>query len=359
MHCCSDIIPADAPVGSIKMGVWDTLNVKSAKFDISRWVSTYGEGQLVIVALRPGESIPYEPTGVSVEGGIATWTFDETDTAVSGYGSAALAYYVGGDTLTHKARSVAFTTFIAPTISVDGAEPPDPLESWYEKMLEASAKAQQAAGDAEDAADRAEEATVHAPIIGQNGNWWTWDQAAGEYTDTGTPAGGSGSSDYEQLRNKPKINDVTLVGSLTLPQLGINIPAEVSDLTNDADYQSGEQVETAIRAAVASLYKPGGTITFAELPQLTADYLGFVYDISTPFTTTADFVEGAGISYPAGTDVAIINAGTASAPVYKYDVFPGMIDLSGYLTTEDVTALSTAQINAAVDAAYVEVFGNG
>lgn len=38
------------------------------------------------------------------------------------------------------------------------------------------------------AADRAEQATVHTPTIGSNGNWYVWDQAAGKYVDSGISA---------------------------------------------------------------------------------------------------------------------------------------------------------------------------
>ena len=38
------------------------------------------------------------------------------------------------------------------------------------------------------AADRAEQATVHTPTIGSNGNWYVWDQAAGKYVNSGVSA---------------------------------------------------------------------------------------------------------------------------------------------------------------------------
>lgn len=63
---------------------------------------------------------------------------------------------------------------------------------------------------------------------------------------------------------------------------------------------------TALETKITAAYKPGGTIYFAQLPPLTEMYLGYVYNIKNDFTTTADFIEGAGISYPAGTNIAII-----------------------------------------------------
>jgi hypothetical protein len=95
--------------------------------------------------------------------------------------------------------------------------------------------------------------------------------------------------------------------------------------------QSGVAVKSAIDAAVSSVYKPAGSVTFANLPTLSASVLGNVYDVADAFTTTSDFVEGAGKSYPANTNVVVVNTGTSSTPVYKFDTLAGMIDLSGYL----------------------------
>lgn len=49
-----------------------------------------------------------------------------------------------------------------------------------------------------------------------------------------TISGGSGgTSDYDDLTNKPSINNVTLTGNKTTSDLGISQPSSLSDLTND------------------------------------------------------------------------------------------------------------------------------
>ena len=48
--------------------------------------------------------------------------------------------------------------------------------------------------------------------------------------------GSGGTSDYDELDNRPQINSVTLTGNKSLSDLGINNPTKVSDLTNDAGY---------------------------------------------------------------------------------------------------------------------------
>lgn len=113
------------------------------------------------------------------------------------------------------------------------------------------------------------------------------------------------------------------------------IPVKVSDLTNDSNFQTATQVESAINSKIASAYKPGGTKTAAELVAelLVAANEGKVYDISTKLTITDDnkalFVEGIEASYPVGTNFVVVNTGTDEAPAYKFDALPGFVDLSG------------------------------
>ncbi len=110
------------------------------------------------------------------------------------------------------------------------------------------------------------------------------------------------------------------------------------------DAMTATQIENAISGAVSSVYKPGGATAFSSLPELSAANLGKVVNVTDGFTTTADFVEDAGKTYPAGTNVVIVDADTTGeSPSYKYDVLAGFVDLSGYSTTEQMTAaISTA-----------------
>lgn len=101
--------------------------------------------------------------------------------------------------------------------------------------------------------------------------------------------------------------------------------------------------------ALPSAIVPKGTRTFSQLApatDLAAGSLGFMWNISDAFTTTADFAEGAGHSIPAGANVYVANVGTAAEPSYKYDIFQGMYDMSGYalkseMAIEDVAGDST------------------
>ena len=97
--------------------------------------------------------------------------------------------------------------------------------------------------------------------------------------------------------------------------------------------QSGTAVKQAIDAAVSSVYKPAGSVAFANKPPLSSSIEGNVYNITDAFTTTSEFIEGAGKSYPAGTNIVCILTTVSGTSLYKWDVLAGFVDLSGYQTT--------------------------
>lgn len=165
---------------------------------------------------------------------------------------------------------------------------------------------------------------------------------------------------------------ITTVGALQslAQQLKEKVPAKVSELTNDAGYQTAAQVESAIDARVSSTYRAGGSVAFAALPELSEANLGLVVNVTDTFTTTASFVEGAGGKHPAGTNVAVVQVGGA----YMYDVLAGFVDLSGLqekvegkgLSTNDYTNEDKAKLagmeiasDDEVNAMLAEVFGTG
>lgn len=146
-------------------------------------------------------------------------------------------------------------------------------------------------------------------------------------------------------QNGGKIDKIKVNGTeqtITNKTVDITVPTKVSDLTNDSKFQTDTEVEEAIDAKLGSTYKPKGSVAFANLPSATKANEGNVYNITDSFTTTADFVEGAGNTYPAGTNVVIINT---SGSTYKYDVLAGFVDLSNYWNSTNLPAITTAQID--------------
>ena len=106
--------------------------------------------------------------------------------------------------------------------------------------------------------------------------------------------------------------------------------AKQNALTAGTDYLTPAQVNSAIDSKISSVYTPKGSIAFASLPTAAEGLVGDVYNITDAFTTTAAFVEGAGKSYPAGTNVVCVKEGSA----YKWDVLAGFIDITEITATE-------------------------
>lgn len=81
---------------------------------------------------------------------------------------------------------------------------------------------------------------------------------------------GSGTSDYNKLKNKPSINNISLEGNKSLDELGIqkkgnyltehqdlsgyakktDIPTKTSELTNDSNYQNDAEVKAIVDEAI-------------------------------------------------------------------------------------------------------------
>ena len=109
-------------------------------------------------------------------------------------------------------------------------------------------------------------------------------------------------------------------------------------------YTKGEAdtaISDAVKVAVAGVYKVKGSVAFAELSLAGAEE-GYVYNVTDAFTTTADFVEGAGAEYPAGSNVVVVKVGEN----LKWDVMAGTYDFSEYLTKDDVRSLTSEEIAA-------------
>lgn len=127
-----------------------------------------------------------------------------------------------------------------------------------------------------------------------------------------------------------------------------------TDTLDLSTFQTAVEVQDAINASISTVYKAGGSKSSRQITSagtaaviLVESNLGYVYNITDDFTTTDNFVEGAGNTYTAGTNVVVVNAGTDASPVYKFDVLSSFINLSGYMElVEDATAGNFAGLDA-------------
>jgi len=226
------------------------------------------------------------------------------------------------------------------------------------------------------------EGAVYSCVTGGIPTVATW-----QYEMTLSGGGGGGTSDYPDLTNKPQINGIELNGNLTAAQLGFatvatsglyaNLTGQPSinghtlsgnqtgadlGLASSSDIPTVDQTYdptsdhaqsgTAVADALTDYYNKeeideqeknlvsyGGAVTFANLPALSAANVNKFWLVTDSFTTTSDFVVGAGVAMPADSHIAIINTGTDASPVYKYDDFGGFVDTSA-LQTKAISSMS-------------------
>lgn len=134
------------------------------------------------------------------------------------------------------------------------------------------------------------------------------------YVEVSSLASVATTGSYTDLINKP------------------SIPTKTSDLSNDSDYQTGTQVQSAITTALSSvMHYKGSVATYDDLP--TTDLtVGDVYNV-----------------IDTGANYAWSGSG--------WDELSGIIDLSAYYTSAQVDTLLAAKANAS-DLATVATSGS-
>lgn len=148
------------------------------------------------------------------------------------------------------------------------------------------------------------------------------------------------TGNYEDLREKPTLDGITIEGTLTADGLGL---AKSEKVTQDIETAKGE-MEEYVDEKLSSTYKPAGSVENLEgLPSLTKDNLGKVYNVAASFVTNENFVEGAGKDYPAGTNVVIVEPDT---DIFKYDALSGFVDTSGLLSKGSIQPIPNSKIDA-------------
>lgn len=169
-----------------------------------------------------------------------------------------------------------------------------------------SAQSQSAAATSADTAStKAEEAAVSAATAKTSA-----DNAAG-----------SANIANEKANSAANSATIAVSNSSAAQQYASNAAASADTAQNyavaDTDsakyyYEQARRISESFSGAL----RPMGTVTFANLPALSATTSGNMYNISDQFVTTSDFKEGAGNTIPAGANVYKTEDG-------KWDVLAG------------------------------------
>lgn len=103
-----------------------------------------------------------------------------------------------------------------------------------------------------------------------------------------------------------------------------------------------------INSKLSSVYKPGGSLNFADLPEPSEDILGLVYSMNDAFTTDDRFLASEPVQYPIGTNVVTIAVNNTGEIKYLFDVLAGFVDLSDYAKKTDMVAITNQEIDEIV-----------
>ena len=115
----------------------------------------------------------------------------------------------------------------------------------------------------------------------------------------------------------------------------LDIPENVSDLTNDLQFQTKEQVDATVAEKISAVRRNGGSYKFAELPEPSKETLGLTFDVIDAFTTDARFREGTGVECVAGTNVEVAEKKGGG---YEYDLLAG--NMADYVKKDGDKVLS-------------------
>lgn len=130
--------------------------VRQVWFDLAYLIENFGEGAATLVHQRNQDLAPYIVSAEQTNTNLM-WTIDETDTAYEGFGRAEIRWTVDDD----LAKTVIYKTNVMKSLTAQ-TEVPEPLESWYDKMIEQIGDSQGYAEQAAQSAETAQQAASDA-----------------------------------------------------------------------------------------------------------------------------------------------------------------------------------------------------
>lgn len=241
-------------------------NAVNVVFDLSFLIQNFGDGTAVLVHQRTKDNAPYIVT-TQQDGSTLSWNVSQIDTAYVGVGQAELRWTVG-DTL---AKTIIYKTWTVKSITADEVMP-DEYQSWYDAMIEYI--------------DSIVGVKLNKPTIegtsgqvlatnGTGGTFWT------------NQSGGGGTSNYNDLSNKPAINGTTLSGNKTPSQLGLAAASDIPTVpVQSINGKTGNVTLSASDVGAGTYSKPTGGIPKTDLDSAVQTSLGKADTALQSFTET-------------------------------------------------------------------------
>lgn len=256
-------------------------NYRQIVFDCSAFGADIAS--ITLVHQRANDVSPYivETSNTSV----LTWTVSDIDTSYNGYGKAELRINFADG----LAKTAIYTTLVLASITSD-AVIPEPLQSWYDAMIEYIDEHSIAPEDIEQAvADYLEEHPISAPVTSVNGE-------IGDVVLNASDVGALPDSTVIPTRTSQLQNDsgfltsapVTSVNGQT-GAVNIAVPTKTSDLQNDSGFITSAPVSSVNNktgAVVLNASDVGALPDSTVIPSKTSDLQndsGFLSSAVTSF----------------------------------------------------------------------------
>ena len=178
------------------------------RFDCMKAFEEYPDA-IPSLAVAPPKGEPY-PGVVVRNGDYVEWTITDSDVANSGNGEAQLSFVQDNVVMKEYKFRTKTESSVMPT-----GEAPEPVQNWIDEANQTLAEV--------------EEAKQAFPAGGTTGQVLTKKSDEDYDTEWKTPqGGGGGTSNYNDLDNKPSINGVTLSGNKSLSDLSIPSQEDVN-----------------------------------------------------------------------------------------------------------------------------------
>lgn len=203
-------------------------NYRQFVFDCSGFGSDITS--ITLVHQRKSDVSPYLVTSTNTD--TLTWNVSDTDTAYSGYGKAELRIEFADG----LAKSAIYTTFVLESITAD-ATIPEPLQSWYDAMIEYIDEHSVSPEEIEQAvADYLEEHPITAPVTSVNSK-------IGDVVLNASDVGALPNTTVIPTKTSQLQNDSGYITSAPVTSVNgqtgnvtISVPTKTSDLQNDSGY---------------------------------------------------------------------------------------------------------------------------
>ena len=178
---------------ALYLGRQGETGARQIVFDLSDMIDDFGPGTVTLLHMRSKDPAPYiiSETAVTAAAPTVTWDITDTDTEQYGYGLAELRLAFDGDGTEGEeslAKSVLYGTVVYKALT-GGTEIPDPLQSWYDALIEYIDEHSGGSVDPEDIAAAVEAYMEEHPITESDPTVPSWAKASTKPTYTASEVG--------------------------------------------------------------------------------------------------------------------------------------------------------------------------